>query len=273
MLVLQVSYGGGLRRPSISVSNLFCSIVAALWLAAGTYRCRTGDLAMSWAAIVALGSAVTAANAWLSAFLLIAAFVALIMAELYSSSAALGPTIFVLMLFGGVSTTMTTMQSKSVIARVFGSSLALFDFQCLQSLLGFDLRSWLHKGHLFLPLVWQHCLLVMSLSVFLAWRRMAPPFMCCLLHRRIQDGCAWRHLQGFYCQQPLKSSSHVILIASNPVLSTAIMIASLLHTESWWSSDIEERRWCQQSPEASYGYLCCGVYRARANCRSGSNSS
>lgn len=93
---------------------------------------------MSWAAIVALGSAVTAANAWLSAFLLIAALIALIMAELYSSSAALGPTIFVLMLFGGVSTTMTTMQSKSVIARVFGSSLALFDFQCLQSLLGFD---------------------------------------------------------------------------------------------------------------------------------------
>jgi len=66
MVVLQISYGGGLRRPSVSLSNLFCSIVVArLWLAAGTYRCRTGELAMSWAAIVALGSAVTAAHAWL----------------------------------------------------------------------------------------------------------------------------------------------------------------------------------------------------------------
>lgn len=76
---------------------------------------RLGDVV---GRIVALGSAVTAANAWLLEFLLIAAFIALIMAELCSSSAALGPTIFVLMLFSGVSTTMTTMPSKSVIARV-----------------------------------------------------------------------------------------------------------------------------------------------------------
>lgn len=139
MLVLQISYGGGLRRPSITASNLFCLVVVArLWFAAGTYRCRTGELAMTWAAIVALGPAVTAGNAWLSAFLLIAAFAALIMSELYSSSAALGPTIFVLMLFGGVSTSMASMQSKSVITKVFSSSLALFDFQCIQSLVGFD---------------------------------------------------------------------------------------------------------------------------------------
>ena len=126
---------------------------------------RLGDVV---GRIVALRSAVTAANAWLLEFLLIAAFIALIIAELCSSSVALGPTIFVLMLFGGVSTTMTTMQSKSVIARVFDSSLALFDFQGLQSLLGFDRIEKL------------------TLSVFLVWRRMAPPFMCCLLHRRIQ---------------------------------------------------------------------------------------
>lgn len=93
---------------------------------------------MAWAAIISLGSAVTATNAWLSAALLIVAFATLILAEPYASSAALGPTIFVLILFGGVSTSMSTMRSKSVVSRVFGSSLALFDFQCLQALVGFD---------------------------------------------------------------------------------------------------------------------------------------
>lgn len=128
-----------LRRPTVSFSNLFCCIVVArLWYTAGSYRCRTGELAMAWAAIISLGSAVTATNAWLSAALLIVAFATLILAEPYASSAALGPTIFVLILFGGVSTSMSTMRSKSVVSRVFGSSLALFDFQCLQALVGFD---------------------------------------------------------------------------------------------------------------------------------------
>lgn len=182
---------------------------------------RLGDVV---GRIVALGSAVTAANAWLLEFLLIAAFIALIMAELCSSSAALGPTIFVLMLFGGVSTTMTTMPSKSVIARVFGSSLALFDFQGLQSLLGFDqIEKLTPQG----PLIFAVC---DSIACWLCrylyfWFGGEWHLHLCAVFfiAGSSDRCAWRHLQGFYCQQPLKASSHVIFVRSSDCIKSGTL--------------------------------------------------